>query len=980
MVITRSKAASGQTPGAVASSRAHPPGNVSAHHQDLSQQSSLEGGVEGSIQEVGGRLADPPAAGKERQLTNRTCRSVCLSCPDIIRKKTFNSFTTGKTYNAIDIEPHQVHCKLQNYIYLLSCKNCGLQYVGESIRPVNLRMNTHRKAKQGCEISINHYKHVCPGATFSIQIIEKLEGDGYKNGALDTEVKKYRLQREDFWIKRLRTVYPYGLNDRVKDGNSGAPVGKLFPPLPRHSPRRLVRERRRVNQQQQIDSLDSLFLHIHTFHFSERGNALRKKLECLKRKTLNILANEASTKLPTCTDQEKRILELVIDTYMSKVFKVEEEKKKKFSEFVLPVFFDNKGLEYIHLGSILRNQEVVSLLPEILQQKDPPSVVFSLGNTIRSKLFNYKQTVESIDTEDSVTYGTGIAECDCHNNPNFVDDHHGHVLTGDLRIITNAKLRKLICKGPNFREPRSINWEKCVQEIETGLDRCINNIVKKVRNVSSRNLSGWRNAILQRVNQKVESLKTVTKKSRTKPVLKNNDVITYLNSLHQKYVLVPIDKAANNVAVICKKYYVEVILREIGVLGGKSSTYSISKRCKAEIIDDNITFNKSLNLKNDEKDNTLPSMYWLPKLHKNPIKSRFIIASKFCSTKPLSQAVSKIFGFIYKQVESFHTKAKFLSNYNKFWVLQNVDPILEKLKTINRRNGAKSISTYDFSTLYTTLPHKKLIERLDQIIDFVFNGGEMRHLNVSSGKFVSWGRKSKTKPSFTKSSLKMAVKHLIEDCFFTVGNCVLKQDIGIPMGIDPAPFWANLFLYTYESEYISNLINSGSKDDKVKARHFHSTKRFIDDLCTLNDGGMFGNVFKDIYPPELDLKLEHSGTHGTFLNLDIEIRDGKFIFKLYDKRDAFPFSIVRMPHMESNIPKSTFYSALMGEFLRIGRSSLLLQDFLPRAKELLHRMRVQGSNELQTHKSLSKLIRNHLDVFTPLNPNTNMLLETVLSQ
>ena len=84
--------------------------------------------------------------------------------------------------------------------------------------------------------------------------------------------------------------------------------------------------------------------------------------------------------------------------------------------------------------------------------------------------------------------------------------------------------------------------------------------------------------------------------------------------------------------------------------------------------------------------------------------------------------------------------------------------------------------------------------------------------------------------------------------------------------------------------------------------------------------------------------------------------------------------------MESNIPKSTFYSALMGEFLRIGRSSLLFQDFLPRAKELLQRMRVQGSNELQTKNALSKLIRNHSDVFIGLNPNTEMLLESVLYQ
>ena len=62
-----------------------------------------------------------------------------------------------------------------------------------------------------------------------------------------------------------------------------------------------------------------------------------------------------------------------------------------------------------------------------------------------------------------------------------------------------------------------------------------------------------------------------------------------------------------------------------------------------------------------------------------------------------------------------------------------------------------------------------------------------------------------------------------------VGNSLLRQKIGIPMGIDPALFWANLFLYTYEDEYLSELISS----DKVKARHFHATKRFIDDLGTL---------------------------------------------------------------------------------------------------------------------------------------------------
>ena len=49
------------------------------------------------------------------------------------------------------------------------------------------------------------------------------------------------------------------------------------------------------------------------------------------------------------------------------------------------------------------------------------------------------------------------------------------------------------------------------------------------------------------------------------------------------------------------------------------------------------------------------------------------------------------------------------------------------------------------------------------------------------------------------------------------------------MGIDPPPLWANLFLGTYENEYMSELISKL----KVKVRHFHATKRFADDLGTL---------------------------------------------------------------------------------------------------------------------------------------------------
>ena len=154
-------------------------------------------------------------------------------------------------------------------------------------------------------------------------------------------------------------------------------------------------------------------------------------------------------------------------------------------------------------------------------------------------------------------------------------------------------------------------------------------------------------------------------------------------------------------------------------------------------------------------------MYWIPKMHKNPMGHRFIVASKVCCTKKISKSVSNVFKLVYGQVESFHRKAKFNSNYKKFWVLQNVDPVIDILKKINKRKNAKSISTYDFSTLYTKIPHDDLIDRLSKVISFVFEGGDAKYVNISDRGIASWS-KNKGKKFFSKSSLIVAVKHLIK--------------------------------------------------------------------------------------------------------------------------------------------------------------------------------------------------------------------------
>ena len=163
--------------------------------------------------------------------------------------------------------------------------------------------------------------------------------------------------------------------------------------------------------------------------------------------------------------------------------------------------------------------------------------------------------------------------------------------------------------------------------------------------------------------------KTPNKTSQDKPCVKTGCINLIFTWTTRKIVLVPIDKAANNIAIICKKHYVIAILQEIGILDAGNETYEKVNKNQEEIIEDNLEYNARLKLSNGSKDKSLPIMYRISKWYKYPISSPFIIGSKNCSTKPLSKAISSVVKLIYSHTENFHRKSKFLPNYNKFWVL-----------------------------------------------------------------------------------------------------------------------------------------------------------------------------------------------------------------------------------------------------------------------------------------------------------------------
>ena len=342
-------------------------------------------------------------------------------------------------------------------------------------------------------------------------------------------------------------------------------------------------------------------------------------------------------------------------------------------------------------------------------------------------------------------------------------------------------------------------------------------------------------------------------------------------------------------------------------------------------------------------------------------------------SKLLSKSITAIFKLFYSQIEAYNKKSHFYSGVKTFWVVQNNEPVINSIHQLNSRKKGKCMSTFDFSTLYTKIPHHKLIKVLNELVDFCFQGGCKKKIAVTKfgAKWVS--NKSKCELTFDKQQIKDAIKYLMDNCQFTLGDKVFQQIIGIPMGSDPAPFMANLFLYYYESRWIKKL----KKKDLNIARKFGNTFRFIDDLMAINDNGEFERNIHDIYPSELELKKEHGGDHVSFLDLDVSLNNKAFSIKLFDKRDAFPFSIVRMPYCSSNMPSKIFYSCIAAEILRIGRTTSHLADFLNSSKSLLQRMLKQGAKGDRISKVLLKMYGRH-EVLHKFADNARLFVNMIM--
>ena len=393
-------------------------------------------------------------------------------------------------------------------------------------------------------------------------------------------------------------------------------------------------------------------------------------------------------------------------------------------------------------------------------------------------------------------------------------------------------------------------------------------------------------------------------------------LMTELSRLHENFVIFPADKASNNYTFVCKRYYVGILIEELGLhLLPGNLTYNLTDFSASEVLDNHKSVLTSFGIQTTDDELDLPYIYWIPKMHKNPYKHRFIAGSSKCSIKPLSILLTKLLAHIKQGLQKYCETPYSRSGINQMWCLGRQRP-------------------------YFVKEHSDL------------------------------------KNKYTEDDIVNMLEFLVDNIFVVFGGKVFQQIVGIPMGTNCAPLLADIFLYSYEAEFIQSLLSTGKK--KI-ASQFNFTYRNIDDVLSINYPD-FENYLGQMYPAELEIKdTTESNTSASYLDLLLSIEsDGQLRTSLYDKRDDFNFHITNFPFLSSNIPSSPAYGVFISQLIRYARACSSYECFILRAPRLSSKLRRQGYVMERLKSSLRKFYGRYGDLIKHYEVSLSQMLHDIL--
>ena len=192
---------------------------------------------------------------------------------------------------------------------------------------------------------------------------------------------------------------------------------------------------------------------------------------------------------------------------------------------------------------------------------------------------------------------------------------------------------------------------------------------------------------------------------------------------------------------------------------------------------------------------------------------------------------------------------------------------------------------------------------------------------------------------YTMGELLEMTEYVVRNTHIKAFSSIFRQAKGVNMGGSSSGWLSDCSLMVDEYKYIDSKVKAGLREEADNLKYFC---RYRDDCTTINVDD-FLDISANIYPLSLSLTQENNDrSMANVLDMNVKLEDGSITTRVYCKADSFPFRVISLPYLESNLDKGVCYRVFYGQMVRFQRLCTFREDFEARARFLLDILKGRG--------------------------------------
>jgi hypothetical protein len=688
---------------------------------------------------------------------------------------------------------------------------------------------------------------------------------------------------------------------------------------------------------------------------------------------------QAVVKMQERTADVQELEEMLLERLRTKrtrfTHRPEERKKGGLLNFI-KVFHTNKLVNATKFRQVLHDPSVVLLHPD-RQAASSLQVCDKLTAPLLRILGNFTKVAYEVHSGIQFQEAAGSCRmCALLRGARDCREVEGHLVALDPGFIEDFQVREWLEKGAKYRldrDPRGV-----AVAIREGLTQYIEIYGRAYRCTPEQidQLEKWKEKIIEFTQQNLQTEAA----SKNEDVQENEKLRRIFMQWQQNLVVVPVDKAGHNIAFVCKQWYEQKLRTELAAGNG---AYQDAE----ETVDDVLRRHKEVNRKfGFEHFDAFPYLYGILKAHKQPVQLRYIAgcsrrggailqkckegeqqaedhskreseesfirrmtreknAKPKCSITDAAKEGVKLLRIVMDTLREREEQCYKRTGIRKWWTVESIEEVALAIKDGEQQLVGKKMRTADFTTMYTMLPHGRLIATVqkawDRAVEYeaIKTDSSTQQFELKQdheGRYCFVPKESAESKEWDKEKYMELMEFLITDNHIWNGKELRRQSIGIPMGSPVSPHLANLYRYVVEAEFVEGLLADGKMEEAAACAY---TFGYIDDLCTF-DGPLPTAEHYGI-PMTVDPSPREA---VNFLGMKITANNPNRSPRLsiVEKQEEWNLNVIKYPHASSNVPWNQGAAVFKGQLIRYAVICNNLWDFQTATVRLAGRLLQRG--------------------------------------